>query len=280
MDMQLINQLFETDPGYVLDFSNNTFATFFSELKIDIYADAYGDDGGSKGKRFRCFLRKTDNATAVRVLNALWEYRKEWLYRHNQSDKVVDAHRRFLGLIGRLGGASPQAQQTQTAKRSISPAKFSELLANLMNLSNMGPQARGYAFEKYLKELFDAFGLEARSPFKLVGEQIDGSFLLGNETYLLEAKWQNEHTRASDLRAFNGKVEEKAQWSRGLFVSYIGFSEDGLTAFGRGKRIICLDGFDLSETLSRRLDFDKVLERKVRHAAETGNCFGRVRNLF
>jgi hypothetical protein len=30
--------------------------------------------------------------------------------------------------------------------------------------------------------------------FRLVGEQTDGSFLLGEETYLLESKWQNEQT--------------------------------------------------------------------------------------
>jgi hypothetical protein len=149
-----------------------------------------------------------------------------------------------------------------------------------MDLAQMAAQARGYAFEKFLKNLFDTFGLEARSPFKLVGEQIDGSFLLGHETYLLEAKWQNELTRIGDLRAFDGKVGDKAAWSRGLFVSYSGFTEDGLQAFGRGKRIICADGLDLAEALMRKIPLDKVLERKVRHVAETGISFARVRDLF
>ena len=55
------------------------------------------------------------------------------------------------------------------------------------------------------------------------------------------------------LRAFNGKVEEKASWSRGLIISQSGFTEDGLHAFGRGKRVICMDGLDLHEVLSGRL---------------------------
>ncbi len=38
---------------------------------------------------------------------------------------------------------------------------------------------------------------------------------------------------------------------KGLFVSNSGFTEDGLAAFGRGKRVICMDGLDLFETLSR-----------------------------
>ena len=72
-----------------------------------------------------------------------------------------------------------------------------------------------FFFSQTLKQLFDTFGLEARSAFRLVGEQIDGSFILGEETYLLEAKWQNEQTGIGDLHAFHGKVEQKAAWARG-----------------------------------------------------------------
>jgi hypothetical protein len=165
--------------------------------------------------------------------------------------------------------------------RPIVPkAKFGDLNATLLTLADLDAHQRGYAFEKYLKQLFDAFGLEARSPFRLVGEQIDGSFLLGSETYLLEAKWQNELAGVGQLHAFHGKIEQKATWSRGLFVSYTGFSADGLQAFGRGKRIICLDGLDLAESFSRELPFNEVLERKVRRAAETGMAHVRVRDLF
>jgi hypothetical protein len=96
---------------------------------------------------------------------------------------------------------------------------------------------------------------------------------------LVEAKWQNQLTPAADLHVFQGKIGEKADWSRG-FVSYSGFSPDGLTAFGRSKKIICIDGFDLSEALTRELPLNVVLERKVRHAAETGQAFARVRDLF
>src|SRR5215217_5301486 len=106
-------------------------------------------------------------------------------------------------------------------------------------------------------------GLEREPHYRLVGEQIDGSFVLNNETYLLEAKWQNETTGVSDLHAFHGKLEEKANWTRGLFVSYSGFSTAGLKAFGRGKRLICLDGADLAEALIRELPLNIVLDRKV-----------------
>ena len=150
----------------------------------------------------------------------------------------------------------------------------------LVALSPLEPQPRGYAFEKFLTRLFNTFGLEARGAFRLVGEQIDGSFVLNGHPYLVEARWQNKLTAVADLHAFHGKIGEKAAWTRGLFVSFTGFSEDGLTAFGRSKNIICLDGFDLSEALTRELPLNVVIERKVRHASETGRAFGRVRDLF
>jgi hypothetical protein len=65
-----------------------------------------------------------------------------------------------------------------------------------------------------------------------------------------------------------------------LFISNSGFTEDGLIAFGRGKRVICMDGYDLYECLNREIPINHVLERKARRAAETGFPFARVRDLF
>ena len=150
----------------------------------------------------------------------------------------------------------------------------------MIGLTQLSAQARGYAFESLLRDLFNVFGLEAREPFRLKGEQIDGSFVLQGEIYLVEAKWQAAPTGVADLNTFHGKLEQKAAWARGLFVSNSGFTEDGLAAFGRGKRVICMDDLDLFETLSRELPLNHVMDRKVRRAAETGQPFARVRDLF
>ena len=121
--------------------------------------------------------------------------------------------------------------------------------------------------------------MSARASFRLKGEQIDGSFVLGEQTYLLEARWRNAKVDAETLRAFNAKVEDKASWSRGLIVSQSGFTEGGLHAFGRGKSVVCMDGLDLHDILVGRLDLAKVIALKVRRAAETGVAFVRVRDL-
>jgi len=281
IDMLVVDDLFDMHGGYVLNFSDRTFAIFFAEeLNIDIDDPIYSKNGGSKAKRLRCFLQTVDKATAARSLKALWEYREAIRVRAQQEEKFLNAHGRFLQLIQKLEGTESKGNEPAGVKPAFDRAKYAELRSTLVSLAGLAANPRGYAFEKYLKKLFDAFDLEARAPFRLVGEQIDGSFILGSETYLLEAKWQNELTGVRELHAFHGKVEQKANWSRGLFVSYSGFSEQGLVAFGKGKRIICLDGLDLAEALSRELPLNNVLERKVRHAAETGAAFVRVRDLF
>lgn len=63
-------------------------------------------------------------------------------------------------------------------------------------------------------------------------------------------------------------------------MSNSGFSDNGLVAFGRGKRVICMDGLDLYDLLDREIPLNQVLERKVRRAAETGMPFVRVRDIF
>lgn len=281
-DMLFLDDLLEMHGGYVLDFSDRTFSAFFAEeLDLDIDDDVYKKNGTSKGKRMRCFLQNAPKDTVVKALYALWDYREAVRMRHKKDDEVERAQERLQDLIGRLTGQAPKAPAA-SAKPAlvVDREKVAPLQAALMALSGLEPQPRGYAFEKFLKDLFDAFGLEARDAFRVRGEQIDGSFYLGNETYLLEAKWQNPRCDAADLRNFNAKVEDKAAWSRGLFISYSGFTADGLAAFGRGKRVICMDGFDLHEVLSRGLVLNTVLERKGRRFAETGNPYVQVRDLF
>ncbi|WP_255588107.1 restriction endonuclease [Deefgea piscis] len=158
--------------------------------------------------------------------------------------------------------------------------RLAQLHFELLELVSLNAHARGFAFEKFLKNLFDAYGLSAREAFRIQGEQIDGSFALNSEIYLLEAKWHNSPIGAADLHTFHGKIDQKAAWTRGLFISHSSFTTDGLHAFGRGKRIICMDGLDLSEMLTREIPLNHVLERKIRRAGETGQPFAQVRDLF
>lgn len=183
----------------------------------------------------------------------------------------------FLNSFAQPKAEEPTAQSTGT----LSPVKAQELAMHLIKITQLDPQTRGLRFEGFLNELFAGFGLAPRGSFRLVGEQIDGSFKLHGQTYLVEAKWHGPQIGFADLMTFSGKVSGKAAWSRGLFVSYSGFTADGLEAFSRGRQtnLICADGLDLYETLSGKVSLIGVLEEKIRLAAETNRAFVSIRNL-
>jgi hypothetical protein len=229
VDMKLIDSLFGMYGGYVLNFSNKTFASFFSrDIGIDIYDEAYAVHGDSKGKRLLGFLERGQAAVVAKALAALWEIREiERAERGDDEEKVPKARERLSALVERLGGAplpgTGSADRSPASEQNTGPARadLDALDAEYRTLVAMhhAPQARGYAFERFLKRWFDVWGLDAHASFRLTGEQIDGSFQHGNDTYLVEAKWQNKPVDAQMLHGFQGKLLERPDWTRGLSVA-------------------------------------------------------------
>lgn len=288
MDLKLVDSLFGMYGGYVLNFSNNTFASFFAQdIGVDIYDDAYTIHGTSKGKRLWAFLEVGQTNAVIKALSALWEIREIERSERGESDKVFDGRNRLNALLAKLGGrpiggapteASPSAGAMHAGPTDI---ELTGLEGEFMAMHAMedSRQARGYAFERFLKRWFDAWGLDARGSFKLVGEQIDGSFEHRGSVYLIEAKWTNSRTDAAALRSFQEKAGDGFEGTRGLFVSYAGFTEDGLKAFN-AKRVILMDGMDVYEALRRRISLDDVIAAKFRRGTEERRPWIQVRELF
>ena len=251
IDMQIIDRIFGMEGGYVLDFSDRSMAQFFAhDLNIDIDHPRYRDDGPSKARRLRCFLRKEDAETVVRVLNALWEFRETRRALAGQEEQVPKAHAQLLNLTNRLQGKASPSVASRLPPPAFEKLNYVGLIGELMALQSIDPHRRGYVFEDFLKRVFSAFGLLPRGGFRTIGEQIDGSFILAGDTYLLEAKWHNALTPAADLYTFQGKLNARVTWARGLFVSYSGFTVDGIAAYGRGTcSVVCMDGLDLNHPL-------------------------------
>lgn len=70
--LSAIEAVFGMESGYVLDFSNRTFAMFFADLGIDIDREF---PEGSKANRLREFLRTAEPSMVANVLEALLERR-------------------------------------------------------------------------------------------------------------------------------------------------------------------------------------------------------------
>jgi hypothetical protein len=156
IDMLLIDDIFEMGGGFVLNFSDRTFANFFSEeLNINIDDPQYSKNGGSKAKRLRYFLQVADNSIVIKTLNALWEYREVIRKRAGQAEKLESPHETLRAIIAKLSRPIVAAPATSGAPTSeTDSAVFSALQADLMKLSDLEAHPRGFAFEKFLRQLF------------------------------------------------------------------------------------------------------------------------------
>jgi hypothetical protein len=81
---------------------------------------------------------------------------------------------------------SEKIKERAAAERAATRAQFREKFLQLCDLQD--PQHRGYALERFLNSFLDFENLNARGSFKIIGEQIDGSFAWAAHTYLVEAK--------------------------------------------------------------------------------------------
>jgi hypothetical protein len=133
---------------------------------------------------------------------------------------------------------------------------------------------RGYKFEQFLNEFFDTHDLAPRGSFKLMGEQIDGSFEMQGSVFLVEARWRQTMTTAADLFVLRGKAE-KSEWTRGLFISVNGFSDlaSETLRMNRKANLVCMCGQDLVLILEGRWVLQDALRAKLRHTGETGDAY-------
>lgn len=136
-------------------------------------------------------------------------------------------------------------------------------------------QRRGFAFERIICRILLAEGLQPKAHIRPSGEEIDGSFLFAERTFLFEAKWKADPIPASDFYAFKGKVDGKLVGTIGVFISMSGFSRDAVDAlmFGKEINLVLFNGSDFQLVAEGHLTFVNALKEKLRYAAEEGQPF-------
>lgn len=101
--MMFVDEVLEMGSGYVLNFSDRTFAHFFAdELQVDIDAPQYAVNGGSKGKRLRTYLQSASTDRAADALEALWKYRADMHATFSKPDQLPQAHDRYFRIVAAL----------------------------------------------------------------------------------------------------------------------------------------------------------------------------------
>src|SRR5579872_812559 len=192
--------------GYVLNFSDRTFAEFVADsTSRNIFDPRYNYASGSKANRLRAFWTTEDNQVVGKLMSDMLDYACEGV----RTGALAEECRRTVARLLQ-GGPAAQPQATVVAstdsKPTTAPQQHERLAGVLKEVMRLAPSPRGFAFERLLNEIFSVFDLAPRKSFRLVGEQIDGSFHLASETNLVEAKWQDPQIGNRELQAFAGSV--------------------------------------------------------------------------
>jgi hypothetical protein len=167
-------------------------------------------------------------------------------------------------------------EQHQERLSAAQRAKREQYRAAFLQLCEMtDPHQRGFQLERFLNEFLGFEGLNPRGSFKIIGEQIDGSFAWSASTYLVEAKWVKEPIAGAEFGAFIYKIAGKTLDTRGLYISINGYSTQAMAGLRqKGElRFVCIDGSHLLRALSYGRDFPKLLDVVWRHASETGEAY-------
>lgn len=157
--------------------------------------------------------------------------------------------------------------------------KIEDLKQVFFNSFSLDPKTRGYKFEEILRDLNELFDLDPKASYKISGEQIDGAFSLDNTEYIIEAKWHTPPIDHNHIIVFIEKINTKLENTLGLFISHSSFTDTAVQKANQ-KNIILMDGEDLVYVLDNKIDYLELLRKKKKHAAQTGNCFYKAKNII
>lgn len=170
-----------------------------------------------------------------------------------------------------------ERQKTIAANQSLE--KLSQQLRDLV--PKQGTQDGGYAFEKWFYELVNFFEIPARAPYKVDGRQIDGSLTIDGTTFLIETKFTNEQSSATDIDVFMSKITKKADNTMGIFISMSGFSSTAIKEASRDRTPMLLMDFShiYNLVLLGVISLPDIIRRIKRHASQTGQAYLTVENF-
>jgi hypothetical protein len=206
LERQCFEELFGMSSGYVLDFSNRTFAEFFSENSgVDIYACKYEVNGDSKAKRLRAFIELETDSLVGKTLSGLLEY---WRYNTPQPNvKEASLHERAKQIVGRLLGKEyPTVDSGQDfLKKDFGPIS----LQKIPSAGSLGP-----ILEARLAEAMRC--LHSDAPLAVIF--LCGSILEGLLLSTASANPKEFNQASNSPKDKSGNTKQFHEWSLAQFI--------------------------------------------------------------
>lgn len=189
--------------GYVLDFNEPRFSSFFAEYGIDINQAKYQAKGTSKINRLRSFWDTEPTELVIKVLNGLLQYAEISDKTLEQLD--IDAAKKII-----LSYSIKDNPPTESTEEQFINAKFGTLDIEKLNLE---PN-----FEKIINIRINEIqiGLQANTPLAVIflcGSSLEGILL---ELAIRNARLFNESK--SSPKNKEGQVKPLNEWTLSVLI--------------------------------------------------------------
>lgn len=137
--------------------------------------------------------------------------------------------------------------------------KFTELEQRWRQLKELpNQQQRGKKFELWLKDLFQAIGLNAVGSFERQDPkaELDGAIHQDIDTFLLEAKWEQKPINGDPVIKLGSRIDSSTTNTNGLLISFSGFNENAIkhAELVRPIKQFLIDRSHLEALLKQKID--------------------------
>jgi hypothetical protein len=206
LEKRHFEDLFGMSGGFVLDFTNRSFATVLRDsVGINIYDQKYAVDGESKAKRLRIFWDLEPNVTVGKVLNELLGF---WRY---QNPTKVDHHfEECQRIVARLLGHATNTATSVDLEQGFLTKDFGTIsFAKLQLESSLVPilEVRHVELQKAMK-----------AECSLLAVIMCGSILEGVLLGVARNKMQLFNQSSGSPKDKEGKVKKLHEWTLASFI--------------------------------------------------------------
>ncbi|MBM7069942.1 hypothetical protein [Actibacterium sp. 188UL27-1] len=229
IEKRCIEKLLEMGSGFVLDYSDSTYAEFFKRHNIDIHSDKYQSYGTSKAKKMRAFWEIEPDVVVGKVLSELMDsYEVDGELGGREIDHPVLAKSR--DIAERLLGKTTQRSEV------INEDVFLDHEFSIPNIEKLPVDIK-------VVPIIESRLEEARAALK-ANANLSVIFLCGSvlEGVLLGAARKNPmdfNKAKASPRIDSGEVQKFHKWTLAQFIDVaceIGLLKPDIKKFGHGLR--------------------------------------------
>lgn len=207
LEKRKFEELFGMTSGYVLDFSNQSFASLFNTaVGMNIYSDKYNIYGDSKAKRLRSFWEQEPNTIVGKVLEELlsfWKYQQDSAGNKNYPPAYTDSVATCTRLLGRNNQSKAENPDETFLKKKFEGAEFEKL--------NIEPDLIPLLSKRFSEAIACKDSSSLASIF-LCGSILEG-LLLG-----AAVKNPKDFNTATSSPKNNGVVRQLHEWTLAQFI--------------------------------------------------------------